>query len=89
MTRERTESSLVSRWWDEGIARHGYDITDGENKIGEVTSGSIAFTLDKNIGLGYVPTDFSAPGTKLWIQIRRRTIKAVVRPLPFYSRRTS
>ena len=71
-----------------GIARHGYDITDGENKIGEVTSGSIAFTLDKNIGLGYVPTDFSAPGTKLWIQIRRRTIEAVVRPLPFYSRRT-
>ena len=72
-----------------GIARHGYDITDGENKIGEVSSGSVSFTLDKNIGLGYVPTDFSALGTQLWIQIRRRSVEAVVRPLPFYSRRAS
>ena len=72
-----------------GIARHGYDITDGTNKIGEVTSGSVSFTLDKNIGLGYVPTDFSKLDTKLWIQIRRRSVEAVVRPLPFYSRRAS
>ena len=72
-----------------GIARHGYDITDGEKKIGEVSSGSVSFTLDKNIGLGYVPTGFSALGTPLWIQIRRRSIKAVVRPLPFYSRSAS
>ena len=72
-----------------GIARHGYDITDGENKIGEVSSGSVSFTLDKNIGLGYVPTGFSPLGTQLWIQIRRRSIEAVVTPLPFYSRRTS
>ena len=72
-----------------GIARHGYDITDGENKIGEVSSGSVSFTLDKNIGLGYVPIDFSTLGTPLWIQIRRRSVEAVVRPLPFYSRRAS
>ena len=65
-----------------GIARHGYDITDGEKKIGEVSSGSVSFTLDKNIGLGYVPTDFSALGTPLWIHVRRRSIEAVVRPLP-------
>ena len=72
-----------------GIARHGYDITDGDKKIGEVSSGSVSFTLDKNIGLGYVPTDFSALGTPLWIHIRRRSIEAVVRPLPFYSRSAS
>ena len=72
-----------------GIARHGYDITDGEKKIGEVSSGSVSFTLDKNIGLGYVPTDFSALRTPLWIQIRRRSIEAVVTSLPFYSRRAS
>lgn len=70
-----------------GIARHGYDITDGDKIIGKVTSGSISFTLDKNIGLGYVPTGFSAPDTRLWINIRRRSVEAVVRSLPFYSRR--
>ena len=70
-----------------GIARHGYDIRDEEKKIGEVTSGSISFTLDKNIGLGYVPTDLSEPGTKLYIDVRGRIVDAVVCPLPFYSRR--
>ena len=72
-----------------GIARHEYDITDGEKKIGEVSSGSVSFTLDKNIGFGYVPTDFSALGTPLWIQVRRRSIEAVVTSLPFYSRSAS
>ncbi|MXY44069.1 MAG: hypothetical protein F4Y50_08475 [Dehalococcoidia bacterium] len=71
------------------MARQVYDITDGEYKIGEVSSGSVSFTLDKNIGFGYVPTDFSALGTQLWIQVRRRSVEAVVRPLPFYSRRAS
>ncbi len=87
---EGTDRKLVGfEMLGRGIARHGYDITDGKNKIGEVTSGSISFTLDKYIGLGYVPNDFAALGTRLWIQVRRRSVDAAVRPLPFYSRRTS
>ena len=70
-----------------GIPRHGYGITDGKRKIGEVTSGSVSPTLDKYIGLGYVPTGFSTPGTTLHIDLRGRSTKAVVTTLPFYSRR--
>lgn len=70
-----------------GIPRHGYGITDGDKKIGEVTSGSVSPTLDKNIGLGYVPIGFSAPGTTLYIDVRGRSTEAVVTILPFYSRR--
>ena len=83
-TRKLVGFEMVGR----GIARHGHIIRDDEFQIGEVTSGSVSFTLDKNIGLGYVPIDFSEPGTKLYIDIRGRIVEAVVCPLPFYSRRS-
>ena len=72
-----------------GIARHGYPITDGSEQIGEVTSGGVAPTLDKNIGLGYVPTGFSAVGSRIYVVIRNRPVEAKVTGLPFYSRRRS
>ena len=70
-----------------GIARHGYPILDGDQEIGRVTSGGPSPTLDTNIGLGYVPTDHSAPGTRLHIDVRGRLVEAEVTTLPFYSRR--
>ena len=72
-----------------GIARHGHAIMDGSKSIGEVTSGSYSPTLDSNIGLGYVPTGFSAPGSRFNIDIRGRSVQAEVARLPFYSRRRS
>ena len=77
--------SLLGR----GIARHGYAITDGSAKIGEVTSGSHSPTLDRSIGLGYVPTGFSAEGSRIHIDVRGRIVEAEVTPLPFYSRKRS
>ena len=72
-----------------GIARHGYAITDGSGKIGEVTSGSHSPTLDRSIGLGYVPTGFSAEGSRIHVDVRGRLVEAEVTPLPFYSRKRS
>jgi len=70
-----------------GIARHGYPIVDADgNRIGEVTSGSPAPTLGKNIGLGYVPKAQSKIGTKLGVEIRGKVIDAVVVKTPFYRR---
>ena len=69
-----------------GIARHGYPITDGSEMIGTVTSGSVSPTLDKAIGLGYVPTGFISEGTRLFIEIRGKKIEAEVTSLPFYLR---
>ena len=68
-----------------GIPRNGYDIVNeaGET-IGEVTSGTMSPSLSKGIGLGYVPTDFSAPGSKIFIQVRKNTLPATVVKLPFY-----
>lgn len=70
---------------EKGIPRHGYDIVDDNGKvIGIVTSGTMAPSLDKGIGLGYVPTELSAPGSKINIQIRKKALPATVVKLPFY-----
>jgi len=70
---------------ERGIPRHGYDIVDSNgDKIGEVTSGTMSPSLNKGIGLGYVPTSFSALGSQICIQIRKNAIPATVVKLPFY-----
>jgi len=70
---------------DRGIPRHGYDIVDNNgNVIGNVTSGTMAPSLGKGIGLGYVPPIFAKSGSKINIQIRKKAIPATVVKLPFY-----
>ena len=70
---------------ERGIPRHGYELVDQDgNIIGETTSGTMAPSLDKGIGMGYVSTDFAKPDTEIFVQIRKKQLKAkVVRP-PFY-----
>jgi len=70
-----------------GIARHGYPIYDaGGDAVGTVTSGGPAPTLEKNIGLGYVPVRLDVPGTKLSIDCRGKRVDAEVVSGPFYKR---
>ena len=68
-----------------GIARHAHPIMSGTKRIGEVSSGSYSPTLDRNIGLGYVPTSCSALGTRFHVDVRGRSVEAEVTKLPFYS----
>ena len=72
-----------------GIPRHGYTITDGSRQLGQVTSGGHSPTLDRSLGLGYVPTGYSTVGSRFQIDIRGRSVEAEVTNLPFYSRRNS
>jgi len=69
---------------EKGIARHDYEIKDFEGAIiGKVTSGTQSPTLGKAIGMGYVDTRFSAPGSEIYISIRNTLIKAKVVKMPF------
>jgi aminomethyltransferase len=69
---------------DKGIPRHDYIIVDNAgNEIGKVTSGTQSPTLKKGIGMGYVKTEFSNPGTDIFIKIRDNNIKAIVKKTPF------
>jgi aminomethyltransferase len=72
---------------DRGIPRHDYEIGDANgNVVGVVTSGTQSPSLEKAIGLGYVPTSMTALGTEIFILIRGKALKAVVVSLPFFKK---
>ncbi len=69
---------------ERGIPRQHCEIVnaDGET-IGEVTSGTMAPSLKKAIGMGYVNTEYSKLGTEIFIKIRNKNIKAKIVKYPF------
>lgn len=70
---------------ERGIPRHDYEIVDANGKpIGIVTSGTMSPSLNKGIGLGYVPMEYADPGSSIYIQIRKNAIPATVVKLPLY-----
>ncbi|MFD1360684.1 glycine cleavage system aminomethyltransferase GcvT [Lentibacillus salinarum] len=71
---------------DKGIPRTGYHVLAGDEEIGFVTTGTQSPTLNKNIGLALVKTDYAELGTTLDIQVRKRKLKATIVKTPFYKR---
>jgi len=70
---------------DRGIPRHDYLIADAAgNTIGKVTSGTQSPSLNKAIGMGYVPTALAKVDSEIFIMIRDKAIKAKVVKIPFY-----
>jgi aminomethyltransferase len=69
-----------------GIARDEQEILVNGERVGRVTSGSPAPFLKKNIGMGYVPVEYSTAGTSIEIDVRGKLVGAEVVPLPFYKR---
>uniref|UniRef100_A0A8C6DX07 Aminomethyltransferase n=1 Tax=Moschus moschiferus TaxID=68415 RepID=A0A8C6DX07_MOSMO len=51
--------------------------------IGAVTSGCPSPCLKKNVAMGYVPYEYSRPGTPLLVEVRRKQQPAVVSKMPF------
>lgn len=83
VTRKLVGFELTER----GIPRHGYEIVDANgNIIGIVTSGTMAPSLNKGIGLGYVPTALATEESEIFIRIRKNDIPAQVVKLPFYKK---
>ena len=69
---------------DRGIPRSHYELCDADgNPLGEVTSGTQSPTLSKGIGMGFVPTAYSKPGTEIFVKVRDRLLKAQVVKTPF------
>lgn len=68
------------------IPREKMPIVHNGEPVGEVTSGTKSPTLGVSIAMGYVPTELSAPGTTLQIDIRGTHEEAKVVSLPFYKR---
>jgi aminomethyltransferase len=69
-----------------GIAREGYEALIDGAPAGWVTSGSPSPTLNKNIGLCYLPVEHAQPGRAIQITIRNQPVDAVTVETPFYKR---
>ena len=69
-----------------GIAREGYEVRLNGAPAGWVTSGSPSPTLNKNIGLCYLPVEHAQPGKAIEITIRNQPVDAVTVETPFYKR---
>jgi aminomethyltransferase len=63
-----------------GIARQGNRVLDG----GEVTSGTFSPCLERGIGMAYVPSPRTEPGTRLDIDVRGTVRSARVERKPLY-----
>jgi aminomethyltransferase len=66
-----------------GIARHGYHLYQGEQRIGEVTSGTISPVTREGIAMAWVDRQFAAPGQSLSVEIRGQKVPATIVDLPF------
>ncbi|HYZ79964.1 MAG TPA: glycine cleavage system aminomethyltransferase GcvT [Solirubrobacteraceae bacterium] len=79
------EKLVAFEMTDRGIARQGNPIAGG----GVVTSGTFSPTLDRGIGMAYVPAERSEPGTTLEIDVRGTPRAAEVRSKPLYTPKES
>lgn len=69
-----------------GIARDGYEVLLNGERAGWVTSGGPSPTLNKNIGLCFLPPEAAEPGRAMGILIRNQPVEARTVPTPFYKR---
>jgi len=69
-----------------GIARDGYEVIIEGHPAGWVTSGGPSPTLNKNIGLCYLPVEKARPGVSMQVMIRNVPVEAETVQTPFYKR---
>ena len=69
-----------------GIGRDGYEVHVNGAPAGWVTSGGPAPTLNKNIGLCYLPLEHAEIGRTIQVIVRNQPVEAVTVPTPFYKR---
>jgi len=70
----------------EGIPRRGNPVMAGEEIVGEVTSGTLSPSLEVGIGMAYVNSELTEPGTEIEIDVRGKRRPARVEKVPLYEK---
>jgi aminomethyltransferase len=79
-TRRLVGFEMVER----AVARHGYRILHDGAAVGVVTSGSYGPSVDRYIGIGYVPAALATVGSTIAIEVRGRGQTGRVVKTPFH-----
>ena len=67
------------------VPKESHLVVAGDQMLGRVTSAAFSPSLQKTIGLAYVPPDKAEPGTTIQIRAdKKRLITATVVQIPFY-----
>src|SRR5579862_1315693 len=69
-----------------GIGRDGYEVQIDGKSAGWVTSGGPAPTLNKNVGMCYLPVHQCEVGRPIHVIVRNQPVEAVTVATPFYKR---
>lgn len=72
---------------DRGIPRSEYEVQVDGKKIGFVTTGGFAPSLDKSIGLALIDSNYAHEEDTIEIVVRKKSLKARIIPKPFYKKR--
>ncbi len=70
-----------------GIARDACAVLVDGAPAGSVTSGTFSPTLEKAIGMAYVPPTAAKVGREIEVEVRGRRLSAIQVKLPFYKRK--
>lgn len=73
---------------ESAIPRQGYPVMAGEREVGVVTSGTFGPSVERAIGMAYVPASLAAEGTEITIAVRGRAAAARICAMPFWPHRT-
>ncbi|MCH7811783.1 MAG: glycine cleavage system aminomethyltransferase GcvT [Chloroflexi bacterium] len=80
----RTRKLACIRTTERGIMRPDCPILHGGKRAGRVSSGGFSPTLNASIGMGYLPVELAKEGTELEVDVRGKSLPAVVVRRPFY-----
>ena len=67
------------------IPRHGYEVLDGENVVGYITTGYHSISLDKSVAFALVDRAVGTLGNTLSVRIRKKVFPATVVKKRFYT----
>lgn len=85
---EQKRGATYARWvglkaTGRGIPRHGYPLYFGEERVTEITSGTMSPTLRVGIAMAYLPPAIAQPGIQLLFEMRGQRVECEVVPTPF------
>jgi aminomethyltransferase len=68
------------------VPREGYNVLNGTDVVGRVTSGTFSPTFERPLAMAYVGPQFAEVGTELAVDVRGKAEPCRVVSLPFYRR---